>query len=106
MVRPADAGTLPDTAVIRRDDVLIRHALAPDGTVWQLSRDLADLRVPPRPGGPFKMPPEIILLGVAGGLVFSAALARYLIRPILRLRRGFDDLAGGDLGVRLGPAMG
>lgn len=106
VVRPADVGALPDPVAIRRDDMLIRHALAPDGTVWQLSRDLSDLRMPPRPGGPLRIPLEIILLGIGGGLVFSTALARYLIRPILRLRRGFDDMAGGDLGVRLGPAMG
>ncbi|WP_372053798.1 ATP-binding protein [Tistrella mobilis] len=106
VVRPADHGTPAASVVIRRDEVLIRSVTAPDGSVWQLSRDLSDLRMPPRPGGPFRLPPEIIMLGVGGGLVFSTALARYLIRPILRLRRGFDDLAGGDLAVRLGPAMG
>jgi two-component system OmpR family sensor kinase len=39
-------------------------------------------------------------------LIFSAALAAYMTRPIDRLRVGFHDLARGALGTRLGPGMG
>lgn len=56
--------------------------------------------------GPFDMPKEMVWLGILGGLLFSAALAWYLTRPVQRLRRGFERLAKGDLDVRLRPGMG
>jgi two-component system OmpR family sensor kinase len=43
---------------------------------------------------------------IIASLIFSAALAAYMTRPIDRLRRGFHDLAQGDLATRLGPGMG
>jgi two-component system OmpR family sensor kinase len=43
---------------------------------------------------------------IVSSLIFSAALAAYMTRPIDRLRRGFHDLAQGDLATRLGPGMG
>ena len=52
------------------------------------------------------VPPEMLLLGLIGGLVFSAALAWYLTDPINRLRMSFDRLARGDFTIRLGPVMG
>ncbi len=51
-------------------------------------------------------PPELIVLGLLGGLAFSAALAWYLTEPINRLRKGFDSLARGELDVRLAPSIG
>jgi len=56
--------------------------------------------------GPLSIPWEVLVFGGAGGLLFSAALAWYLTRPIERLRRGFERLAAGALDVRLGPAIG
>jgi two-component system OmpR family sensor kinase len=59
-------------------------------------------RPPPSPLGP-RWP---VVLQLAAGLAFSAALATYLARPISRLRDGFHRLAQGDLDVRLAPEMG
>ena len=46
-------------------------------------------------------PPEMLALGLFGGLVFSAALAWYLTEPINRLRLGFEHLARGNLDTRI-----
>jgi two-component system OmpR family sensor kinase len=47
------------------------------------------------------------LFGTAlAGILFSAALAWYVISPIRRLERAFDQVAKGDLDVRLGPGVG
>lgn len=54
----------------------------------------------------FVMPLDSLIGSALAGLVFSAALAWYLTRPIHRLRQGFDCLARGDLKVRLGAKMG
>jgi two-component system, OmpR family, sensor kinase len=59
-----------------------------------------------RRGGPFGIPPEVLLSVVIGGLGFSAILAWYLTQPIRRMQTGFERLAGGDFTTRLGPAMG
>ncbi|MET1028941.1 MAG: ATP-binding protein [Dongiaceae bacterium] len=79
---------------------------AADHSSFRLTYDLSRIRARMQPPGPFDVPWEFVLLGLMGGLGFSAALAWYLSQPIQRLRRGFDQLAGGDLGVRLEPAMG
>ena len=52
------------------------------------------------------MPPDFLVATALAGLAFSAGLAWYLTKPIYQLRKGFDRLADGDFGVRLGPAMG
>jgi two-component system OmpR family sensor kinase len=55
---------------------------------------------------PFNTPPELLIVGLLGGLLFSAALAWYMTAPVNRLRLGFDSLARGNLGTRLGATMG
>ena len=50
----------------------------------------------------FNTPPELLALGLLGGLLFSAALAWYLTEPINRLRVGFEHLARGDFDTRIG----
>lgn len=60
----------------------------------------------PRRTDIFNMPMELLALGVIGGLFFAAVLARYLTRPINRLRKGFDRLAQGRLSERLAPVIG
>jgi two-component system OmpR family sensor kinase len=50
----------------------------------------------------FDMGPRILSAAFVGILVFSAALAFYLIVPISRIRAAFGQLAAGDLKVRLG----
>lgn len=79
-------------------------AVAPDGHRLWLTYRLAPRGLLPMPG--LHVPPEMLVLGVVGGLAFSAALAWYLTSPIRRLRQGFGALAGGDLAVRVGPRMG
>ncbi len=56
--------------------------------------------------GPFTFPREIGVLAIIGGLGFSALLAWYLTRPIVRFREGFGQLAAGDFSTRLSPRMG
>lgn len=86
------------------DNALTREAVAADGSRWTLRYDATPApRIRP---GPLDIPPPLIILGIIGGLGFSAGLAWYLTRPIIRLRGGFATLAGGDLTVRLGPRMG
>ena len=76
---------------------------APDG--WYR---LAYVFTPPPHRGPawLIVPAPILFLEVIAGLVFSAALAAYLTRPIDTLRGGFERLAAGDLAVRLEADMG
>lgn len=92
-----------DHAVASSDRLLTYEALAPDGRkVWLTYR--------PAKGAPhgfgLNVPPEMLVLGLLGGLAFSAALAWYLTSPINRLRRGLERLAHGDLTTRLTPRMG
>lgn len=56
--------------------------------------------------GPFSFPREISLLAMLGGFAFSALLAWYLTRPIIRFREGFGQLAAGDFSIRLRPRLG
>lgn len=62
----------------------------------------------PRAGGRFSGLPgwaRLLIAVVVSGLV-CLALAHYLTRPIRRIRSATQRLAGGDLGARVGPAMG
>ncbi|EGJ50336.1 HAMP domain-containing sensor histidine kinase [Desulfocurvibacter africanus] len=77
-----------------------------DQAAYRLTYDMRDMFPrPPRPG-PLNIPLEMLGLGVIGGLMFSATLAWYLTRPVRRIRSGFEQLAQGQLGVRLKPHMG
>ncbi len=85
-------------------DSVTRLVSAPDGMTYRLAYRY-------RPEGAraiplLNIPPELIVVGLFGGLLFAGALAWYLTAPINRLRRGFEQLAGGDLTVRLAPAIG
>ncbi|WP_414902431.1 ATP-binding protein [Sphingomonas flavalba] len=83
--------------------LLVREGVAPDGTRYRITYRYSGER---RRGILRSTPPELLILGLIGGLLFSAALAWYLTEPIARLRRGFDQLARGDLEVRLAPQIG
>jgi two-component system OmpR family sensor kinase len=48
----------------------------------------------------------MMVVQIAGSLLFSVALAAYLTRPIGRLQTGFKRLAQGELSARLTPGMG
>lgn len=56
--------------------------------------------------GPFDIPPEIVLLAMLGGLVFSGVLAWHLTNPIHRISEGFAHLANANFSTRLAPTMG
>lgn len=86
-----------------RERFVTRVATAPDGRAYRLSYRY---RQENGPIIPLNTPPQLLVMGLAGGLLFSLLLAWYLIRPINRLRTGFERLAQGDLGVRVGPAIG
>src|SRR5207244_2330965 len=62
------------------------------------------------PGGPPHEPPiapwEVIVIGIATSLAFSAILAWYLARPIRSLRWAFGESAAGHLETRVSPRMG
>ncbi|MBZ0106868.1 MAG: HAMP domain-containing protein, partial [Sulfuricella denitrificans] len=60
---------------------------------------------PPRPGYPF-VPVVPLIATLLASLAFAALLAWYFSKPIRSLRSAFEDMVGGNLGVRLGPAMG
>jgi len=97
---PAEAGAVPDAMLFTK------AATLPDGTARVLRYDGSDA-LPRRPKpGLFNMPPELLILGILGGLLFSSLLAWYLIKPVWRLRLGFDQLTKGQLGVRLRELMG
>ncbi|HWK42803.1 MAG TPA: ATP-binding protein [Croceibacterium sp.] len=83
--------------------LITREAIAPDGRAYRVTyRYFTE-----GPRGILRStPPELLLVGLLGGLFFSAALAWYLTEPIARLRKGFDRLAQGDLEVRLASQIG
>lgn len=62
----------------------------------------------PPPGKPhgFHIPPEPMVAAVLTAIVVALVLAAYIAKPVRRLRRAFEAVAGGDLGMRIGPQMG
>ena len=73
-----------------------QRALAPDGREYQLTYGSTA-----RGRGPLEIPNRILVVAAVSGLLFSAALARYLSRPLALLREGFGRVANGELNVRL-----
>lgn len=101
-VKPA----LPQAAASKRLPPLVATVRAPDSVTYQLKYDTGALRAEFRPPRPFHIPLDLVVFGLIGGLMFSAALAWYLTKPIQRLHDGFAQLAQGRLGVRLSAHMG
>ncbi len=95
--------TQPTPQSTAQDRIVRRAVTGPDGTQYILAYRYRDLQ--PR-RFLLSTPPEMLILGLFGGLAFSAALAWYLTEPINRLRKGFDRLARGDLEVRLASSIG
>lgn len=88
-------------------DVISIQVTAPDGAHWWLNYQLPEER--PRSSGItrfFYFSSDLLIMASAGGLMFSAALAWHLTRPVQRLRKGFEQLAAGDFDTRLQPEMG
>lgn len=86
--------------------IISRKVPLADGTIVRIIYDRTDMLPRPPKHGPLHIPVEMVVFGVVGGLLFSALLAWHLSRPIWRLRKGFTQLAGGNLDVRLKGLMG
>lgn len=87
----------------RLTDRISREVIGPEGQTYVLSYRYPTLRPPPVLR---RIPVELLVLGLVGGLLFSAVLAWYMTEPIRKLRTGFDRLARGDLEVRLASSIG
>lgn len=85
---------------------IVRTIQLPDETWIQVSFDASDIVAQIPRDRHFNVPMPMIVAGVVGGLIFSALLAWYLTRPILQLRKGFEQLASGEMSHRLRPKMG
>lgn len=85
-------------------DYMTVQAAAPDGEVWQIAYRLPEDHRHKR--DLFYISSDLMVLGTAGGLIFSAVLAWYLARPVRSIRTGFERLANGELSTRLRPSMG
>lgn len=85
------------------DKSLNRVVTAPDGHHYLLSYEVP---VVPRRSVPLNIPQPILIVAAIAGLTFSIILAWYLTRPINLIRKGFDQLAQGQLDVRLQPRIG
>lgn len=88
----------------------VATSLAVGATVWLLrpSPDgplLPLLQPPPHPPSLF---PLLMPIGIGGivSLVFAAAMASYVTRPIRRLDQAFRSIAEGRLEERIGDALG
>ena len=92
--------------ISRSGDLLSTTTPDPAGANWVLSYDLGPARQELEGTGLFELPPDLLATGAVGGLLFSAALAWYLARPIQSLQSGFRRFAAGELETRLQPEMG
>jgi two-component system OmpR family sensor kinase len=89
----------------------LRHVAAPDGRNYLLFVPIpegAGSRRPGRRHSALPVYPFRIQLGMAlvASLLFSAALAWYLTRPVRHLRQASQSLAEGELGTRVTPLIG
>jgi two-component system OmpR family sensor kinase len=87
------------------DEQGVREVITPDGQRY-LVFVLANVA---RHGPPHLLhgPPLQLLIGITlAGLLFSAALAWYLTRPLKTLSQAFANVADGKLDTRVGPQMG
>lgn len=89
-------------APLTRPDAFVERQIhGPDGTRYRLRYHYR--------GAPqflLTMPIEPLVLALFFGPIFGLAMAWYLLTPIRRLRQAFEQLAAGDLAVRLAPGMG
>lgn len=89
-----------------KDGDIVAEATGLDGKAYRIVYHTGTVVSHRKRPSPFYIPPEVLALGVVGGLFFSATLAWYLSKPVRLLRNGFDRLAGGELEVRLRPGVG
>jgi two-component system, OmpR family, sensor kinase len=97
---------LPETARADAEtkslDALVRRAVAPDGRRYLVAYRYQTMFEP----GPLTVPTSILAVWIVAGLLFSAAVAYHLTRPLVLLREGFGRLAQGDLEVQLRDRIG
>lgn len=81
----------------------VKRVSAPSGEMYVLFLPAANADI-----GPPRMPPPGIQIAIAllASLLFSAAFATYLSRPIRHLRKVSNRLAEGDLNARVSPLIG
>ncbi|TAK81234.1 MAG: HAMP domain-containing protein [Betaproteobacteria bacterium] len=92
--------------IVRRrgESFRARSVVSPGGERYLLfAPPMPGMRLPPRP---LLQPWQLIAIGLLTSLVFSAALAWYLARPIRSLRSAFDGVAAGRLETRVSPKIG
>jgi two-component system, OmpR family, sensor kinase len=90
--------------VAQRGEAGARFVTTPEGERYLLFAPLPPgMHRPPRPP---LTPLQLIAIGLATSLAFSAFLAWYLSRPIRSLRWAFDSAAAGRLDTRVSPRIG
>ncbi len=103
---------VPEAALARAREIVrrrgesfrARSVVSPGGERYLLfAPPMPGMRLPPRP---LLQPWQLIAIGLLTSLVFSAALAWYLARPIRSLRSAFDGVAAGRLETRVSPKIG
>jgi signal transduction histidine kinase len=80
--------------------------VGPDGATYHVV--VGPLRDTPRLFGELELPGvplSILLIAIAASAAVCLLLARYLVAPVDRLRLATRQLAGGDLNVRVLPAL-
>ncbi|MGI8463819.1 ATP-binding protein [Pectobacterium punjabense] len=103
-----DDAFTPDKRGAQRATYVIKQVSGPAGKWYQIRYDAELLRSefrPPRPVEFLNVPMPFVIIAGLGGLLFSSVLAWSLARPLNQIRAGFDQVAQGDLTVRLLPVM-
>ncbi|MDY4314429.1 ATP-binding protein [Pectobacterium actinidiae] len=103
-----DDAFMPDKRGVQRATHIIKQVSGPAGKWYQIRYDTELLRRefrPPRPVEFLNVPMPLVIIAGIGGLLFSSVLAWSLARPLNHIRASFDQVAQGDLNVRLLPVM-
>ncbi|WP_430474682.1 ATP-binding protein [Thalassospira lucentensis] len=85
---------------------LIQEVVGPEGENIRLIFDVSDIIAEMPERSRWRVPSPLIYVGMFGAFIFSAVLAWYLTRPIIKLRDGFEELSKGNLDYRLGKNIG
>ena len=104
--RPVPAASLErarDAVQRRGDSFRARTVVTSSGERYLLFAPFPSGARAPRPP---LAPWQLVGIGLVTSLVFSAALAWYLARPIRSLRSAFDSAAAGHLETRVSPEIG
>ncbi|WP_409159630.1 ATP-binding protein [Pectobacterium sp. B2J-2] len=103
-----DDAFMPDKSGAPRATYVIKQVSGPAGKLYQIRYDTERLRSEFLPPGPIEflnIPLPLVIIAGFGGLLFSSVLAWSLTRPLNQIRASFDQVAQGNLNVRLLPMM-